>query len=99
MTDISVTSPIERIARVIAAEMVSPNGEAAEGPDEPVSVVVERIWRSEVERAMAILNTLREPTREMVEAGRDAGDEPAAIWNAMIRAALDEKVERAAETA
>jgi len=89
MTDISVTSPIERIARVIAAEMVSPNGEAAEAPDEPVSVIVERIWPVEVPRAVAILHTLREPTREMVEAGREAGDDPALIWNAMVRAALE----------
>lgn len=91
MTDISVTSPVERIARVIAAEMVSPNGEAAEGPDEPVSVVVERIWRAEIGRAVAILHTLREPTREMVEAGHAAGGDPAAMWNAMVRAALDQQ--------
>lgn len=99
MTDVSVTSPIERIARVIAAEMVSPNGEAAEGPDEPVSTVVERIWRAEVERAVAILHTLREPTREMVEAGREAGDDPALIWNAMVRAALEQPHMRETEPA
>jgi hypothetical protein len=99
MTDVSVTSPVERIARVIAAEMVSPNGEAAEGPDEPVSIIVERIWRAEIERAVAILHTLREPTRQMVEAGRMAGDEPAAIWNAMVRAALEDTVERLTEPA
>ena len=99
MTDVSVTSPIERIARVIAAEMVSPNGEAAEGPDEPVSVIVERIWRAEVERAVAILHTLREPTREMVAAGREAGDDPALIWNAMVRAALEPAEQKVAEPA
>lgn len=99
MTDISVTSPIERIARVIAAEMVSPNGEAAEGPDEPVSIVVERIWRAETPRAVAILHTLREPTREMVEAGRAAGDDPALIWNAMVRAALEQVHAREPEPA
>ncbi|MEP9360634.1 hypothetical protein [Sphingomonas sp. KR3-1] len=99
MTDVSVTSPVERIARVIAAEMVSPNGEAAEGPDEPVSIIVERIWRAEIERAVAILHTLREPTRQMAEAGRAAGDDPAAIWNAMVRAALEDTVERLAEPA
>lgn len=99
MTDVSVTSPVERIARVIAAEMVSPNGEAAEGPDEPVSIVVERIWPAEVERAVAILHTLREPTREMVEAGRRAGDDPALIWNAMVRAALEQADHKVAEPA
>jgi len=93
MTDIAVTSPVERIARVIVAEMVSPNAEAYEGPDEPVSVIVERIWRAEINRAVAILHTLREPTRGMVEAGRAAGDDPAEIWSAMVRAALDSTVE------
>ena len=99
MTDISVTSPVERIARVIAAEMVSPNGEAAEAPGEPVSVIVDRIWRAEIDRAVAVLNTLREPTKAMVEAGRTAGDDPAAIWNAMSRAALDNTVEPLSEIA
>jgi len=92
MTDIAVTSPVERIARVIAAEMVSPNGEAYEAPDEPVSVIVERIWRAEVQRAVAILHTLREPTQAMVAAGREAGSDPAEIWCAMVRAALDDTV-------
>ncbi|WHU03847.1 hypothetical protein [Sphingomonas sp. NIBR02145] len=93
MTDVSVTSPVERIARVIAAEMLSPNGEAFEEPVEPVGLMVERIWPVEVERAMAILRTLREPTREMVAAGREAGDDPALIWNAMVRAALEQAVQ------
>ncbi len=91
MTDISVTSPIERIARVIAAEMVSPNAEGAEQPGEPVALIVDRIWRAEIDRAVAVLKTLREPTPEMVEAGREAGtDDPASMWNAMVRAALEE---------
>jgi hypothetical protein len=89
MTDIAVTSPVERIARVIAAEMVSPNGEAFEAPDEPVGTIVDRIWHAEVERAVAVLKTLREPTQAMVEAGRSAGSDPAAIWSAMVRAALE----------
>lgn len=91
MTDIAVTSPVERIARVIAAEALSPNGE---GPDwserGAVSDQVDSVWRQEVDRAVAVLKTLREPTPEMVEAGRTAGGDPAVVWNAMVRAALDE---------
>lgn len=93
MTDIAVTSPVERIARVIAAEALSPNGE---GPDwserGAVSDQVDSVWRQEVDRALAVLRTLREATPEMVEAGRAAGSDPAEIWSAMVRAALDQHV-------
>lgn len=90
MTDISATSPVERIARVIAAEALSPNGEGPEWSERgAVSDQVDSVWRQEVDRALAILRTLREPTPEMVEAGRAAGGDPAQIWSAMVRAALD----------
>lgn len=89
MTDIAVTSPVERIARVIAAQALSPNGEGPQGSDQPVAVEVDRAWRGEVERALAVLKTLREATPEMVEAGRAAGGDPAAVWAAMVNAALD----------
>jgi hypothetical protein len=92
MTDTSVTSPVERIARVIAAEMLSPNAEGAEELGRPVSTIVDSIWRQETDRAVAVLRTLREPTPEMVEAGLAAGSDPAAIWSAMVRAAIDEHV-------
>lgn len=88
MTDISVTSPVERIARVIAAEAISINGE---GQDASAAGEVDAAWRSEVNRAMAVLRTLREPTPEMVEAGRSAGANPAEIWNAMVRAAIGQE--------
>lgn len=86
MTDISVTSPAERIARVIAAEAISINGE---GQDSSAGGEVDAVWREELPRALAILRTLREPTVEMVEAGRSAGSDPAQIWNAMVRAAIE----------
>ena len=86
MTDISVTSPLERIARVIAAEALSANGE---GKDVSAAGSVDVVWREEIPRATAVLKTLREPTPEMVDAGRAAGDNPAEMWNAMVRAALD----------
>lgn len=89
MTDIAVTSPVERIARVIAAEALSPNGEGPQGSERAVSEQVESRWRDEVTRALAVLRTLREPTPEMVEAGNAAGGGAAAIWNAMVRAAID----------
>jgi hypothetical protein len=85
MTDVSATSPVERIARVIAAEALSINGE---GVDASVSGAVDAVWEQEVFRALAVLRTLREPTPDMVEAGRAAGSDPAEIWNAMVRAAI-----------
>jgi hypothetical protein len=88
MTDISVTSPVERIARVIAAEALSINGE---GGDVSAGGAVDAAWEDEVPRAMAVLRTLREPTPEMVEAGRRAGDDPAQVWNAMVRAAIGQQ--------
>jgi len=89
MTDIAVTSPVERIARVIVAETLSPNGEDLGAPDRAVSDQVDSQWRAEVGRAIAILRTMREPTPDMVEAGLQAGDDPAEVWSAMVRAALD----------
>lgn len=86
MTDLSITSPIERIARVIAAEALSANGQ---GEDSSASGMVDAVWREELSRATAVLKTLREPTPEMVEAGRAAGADPAEIWCAMVRAALE----------
>lgn len=88
MTDISVTSPIERIARVIAAEALSINGE---GQDPSVGGAVDAVWEAEISRATSVLRTLREPTPEMVEAGRAAGSDPAEIWNAMVRAAIGQE--------
>lgn len=88
MTDLSVTSPVERIARVIAAESLSIN---AEGTDPSAGSEVDARWSQQVDRAMAVLRTLREPTPEMVEAGRGAGGDPAEIWNAMVRAAIGQE--------
>lgn len=92
MTSIANTSPIERIARVIAAEMLSPNAEGAGELGRPVSQIVDTIWPRETDRAMAVLRTLREPTATMIEAGRAAGDDPARIWSAMVNAAIAEAV-------
>jgi len=88
MTDISVTSPVERIARVLAAEVLSINGE---GSDPSAGEDVDAAWHDEADRALAVLRTLREPTPEMVEAGRGVGSNPAEIWNAMVRAAIGQE--------
>lgn len=88
MTSISVTSPVERVARVIAAEAISINGG---GQDFSAGSEVDAAWRGELNRAIAVLRTLREPTPDMVEAGRAAGSEPAEIWNAMMRAAITQE--------
>ena len=85
MTDLSVTSPLERIARVIAAEALSAN---ALGDDASASGMVDAVWREELDRARAVLKTLREPTPDMVDAGHAAGGNPAEIWSAMVAAAL-----------
>jgi len=92
MTDIATLPPVERIARVIVAEALSPNAEDRGGSDRAISDQVDSEWRGEVGRAIAVLRTLREPTPEMVEAGKEAGDDPAEIWNAMVRAAIDSHI-------
>jgi hypothetical protein len=73
---------------VIAAEALSIN---AEGHEASAADSVDAAWKEEVTRAVAVLRTLREPTPEMVEAGRAAGDDPAAIWHAMVRAAIGQE--------
>lgn len=88
MDGIASTTPIERIARVIAAEMLSPNAEGAGELSRPVSEIVDTIWPRETDRALAVLRTLREPTAAMIAAGQAAGDDPARVWSAMVHAAI-----------
>jgi len=88
MTDIAITSPVVRVARVLAAADLSAN---AEGTEDSASAEVDVAWKGQVDRARAVLRTLREPSPEMIEAGRAAGSEPAEIWSAMVRAAIDEQ--------
>jgi hypothetical protein len=72
---------VERIARVIAARMVSVN---ADGVDASAADKVDAIWRDFRDDAVSILRTLREPDPAMAEAG-DPG-----MWERMIEAALAE---------
>ena len=78
---VSNTSLIERIARVIAARVVSinANGDQASGADR-----VDAIWRDYRDDALSVIRTLREPDPAMAEVG-DVG-----IWERMIEAALTE---------
>lgn len=78
---ISELGAIERIARVLAAERLSVNGERYEAS---VSYEVETEWHLYVEQAVSILKTLREPDIVMANAG------DAQIWRAMVQAALDD---------
>ncbi|MES2444101.1 MAG: hypothetical protein V4574_14835 [Pseudomonadota bacterium] len=88
MTDIAITSPLVRIARVLAAENLSAN---ADGSEQSAAGDVDSAWEGELDRARAVLRTLREPSPEMIDAGRAAGSDPAEIWSAMVRVAIEEQ--------
>ena len=76
---VSNTSLIERIARVIAARIVSIN---ADGDDPSAADKVDAIWRDYRDDALSLIRTLREPDPAMAEVG------DVAIWERMIEAAL-----------
>lgn len=78
---VSHMSIVERIARVIAARVVSSN---AEGDDPSAADRVDSIWRDYRDDALSVLRTLREPDPAMAAAG-DVGN-----WERMIEAALAE---------
>jgi hypothetical protein len=78
---VSSTSLIERIARVIAARVVSIN---AAGQDPSAGDRVDSIWRDYREDALSMIRTLREPDPAMAEAG------DVEVWEKMIEAALAE---------
>ena len=78
--DVSVTPIAERIARVLAAERISCNGE---GSEESAAGHVDQVWRDYLPDARAVLNTLREPDRAMAAAG------DVAVWERMVLAAID----------
>jgi hypothetical protein len=78
---ISSRPVIERIARVLVARNASAN---ATGDDPSAGPIVDELWADYREDALAVLRTLREPDEAMARAGDPA------VWEAMIRAALDE---------
>jgi hypothetical protein len=81
---------VERVARVLAGQQYSRNahGEAPVGT--AASDLVDLHWRDHVDDALAVLRTLRGPDAEMCAAGAIGGGDPAAIWDAMVRAAINE---------
>jgi hypothetical protein len=78
---VSSTSLIERIARIIAARVVSIN---ADGEDPSAAERVDESWRDHRGDALSIIRTLREPDPAMAAAG------DVAVWERMIGAALAE---------
>jgi hypothetical protein len=76
---VSTMDAIERIARVIAARMLSIN---ADGEDASAGDEVDAAWRDYRADAVSILKTLREPDAAMAQAG------DAVVWERMIEAAL-----------
>jgi hypothetical protein len=79
--DISKGSVVERIARVLAGQRLSANGN---GQGISVSAEVDASWQLYVDDARAVLRTLREPDQVMA----DAGDPQ--VWERMILAAIGE---------
>jgi hypothetical protein len=75
----SVTPAVERIARVLAGLKLSSN---AEGGEEHAATSVEMEWQDEIEAALAVLRTLRQPDPDMAK----VGDEH--VWRRMVAAAI-----------
>lgn len=80
--DSAATSPIERVARVLAGHELSRNGE---GDMVSAGDAVDALWPEYTDAALAVLRTLREPSAGMVAAG------DAAIWERMILAAIEDE--------
>jgi hypothetical protein len=79
--DIANTPAVERIARVLAGQRISAN---ADGDSESAGTQVDAAWKDHRDDALAVLKTLREPSRTMAAAG------DAAMWERMVLAAIDE---------
>ena len=78
---VSSMSLVERIARIIAARVVSSN---ANGDDPSAGDRVDETWRDYREDALSVIRTLREPDPSMALAG------DVATWERMVEAALVE---------
>jgi hypothetical protein len=76
---ISETLALERIARVLAGWRASAN---ADGQSASAGPEVDRDWVDQLDPALAILKTLREPDQAMAAAG------DADLWSRMVDAAI-----------
>jgi len=85
--DIARTPIAERLARTLAGQRISAN---AGGTEESASALVDRHWQDYLPDALAVLRQLREPDAAMAAAG------DVAVWEAMVRAAIDEARPRTA---
>jgi hypothetical protein len=79
--DTAQGSAVERIARVLAGQRISVNGD---GDMESAAPRVDDAWKDYRDDAIAVLHTLRAPSSAMAAAG------DVAVWERMILAALDE---------
>lgn len=79
--DIATVPALERIARVLAGQRISANGE---GDQESAANAVDATWRDFRNDALAVFHTLRAPTEAMANVGDTAA------WERMILAAIDE---------
>jgi hypothetical protein len=80
--EISKTRPIERIARVLAAQSISVN---ADGSEPSAAREIGANWADRRDDAIAVLRTLRVPDERMAAMG------DLAVWERMIAAALGEE--------
>jgi len=80
--DRAATSPVERVARALAAHELSRN---AECNLTSAGDAVDAAWPEYSDVALAVLKTLREPSGRMLAVG------DAAIWDRMIRAAIEDE--------
>ena len=76
---------VERIARVLAAAAHSSN---AEGSDPSAGDKVDLVWREQINQALAVLHTMREPDQTMAAAG------DAETWSNMVEAAIADQPAR-----
>ncbi len=77
--DISATSAVERVARLLAAQRLSAN---AHGDEHSAGAAVDASWQEHRADAVAVFKTLREPDQVMARAGDPS------VWEAMVLAAL-----------
>lgn len=80
--DRAMTAPVERVARVLAGQALSRNGD---GNLASAGTAVDTLWPDYSDAALAVLRTLREPSAQMLAVG-DAN-----IWEAMIGAAIEDE--------
>ena len=79
--NVSKGGVVERIARVLAGQRLSANGD---GNRAHAAAEVDAAWPDHVDDAVAVLRTLRAPDARMADAGDPA------IWERMLLAALPE---------